>query len=105
MRDTKFQDGEHVEFDADADGLLSGVILNYLPPNPAEGFTGGYHIACYYVVGEEQLRPALEGVEQAERAFHMMRSQGMSEEEIAAAFNVEPKEIRAISAMIKKTFE
>lgn len=57
-RDGEFKKGDFVEFDpydGDTGFDLTGKVLNYLPPD-GKRFKGGYHIACYYVMGSEDLK-------------------------------------------------
>lgn len=55
----KFGPGDHIEFDnfEDPSVKMHCVVQNYLEPDD-EGFKGGYHVACYYVVPEEDVRPS-----------------------------------------------
>lgn len=55
-----FADGARVEFD-DFDHpevVHTGVVINYLEADEDGTFKGGYHVAEYFVVPEEDLRPA-----------------------------------------------
>lgn len=52
----KFHEGDRVEFADFADDSITqhGVVLDYL--EPSDGFLGGYHVACYFVVSEDRLK-------------------------------------------------
>lgn len=63
LHDRLFQNGDHVEFDNLQDSSITetGVVLDYLEADD-QGFKGGYHVASYYVLPEESLRPAVDHV-------------------------------------------
>jgi len=50
-------DGTKVEFTDPEDGkVYFGVVQNYVEPDVNDGWKGGYHIACYYVVSPQDVR-------------------------------------------------
>lgn len=63
MADNKLQPGDHVEFPnfEDPSITMHCVVQNYLEPDD-EGFKGGYHVACYYVVPEEDVTLVVDDV-------------------------------------------
>lgn len=95
----KYKAGDTVEFDSDAeDGVpLTGKILNYLLPDGK--FKGGYHIACYYVVGEEDLRLLSSGSEESPgEIWARLSEEGRSETQIASFLGVSVQTLRSITS-------
>jgi len=98
----KFKPGDIVEFDpydGDTGFKLNGKILNYLPPD-GKGFKGGYHIACYYVVGEKDLRletPAPNNESPGE-TWARLSKEGKTETQIATYLGISVEALRGITS-------
>lgn len=94
--DGKIRPGDTVEFDPYDDELVTftGKVLNYLPADDT-GFRGGFHIGCYYIVPEKDVRATSPG-ETYQQGYTRLWKEGRTEEQIAAYFSITVEALRAM---------
>lgn len=96
-KDGKIRPGDTVEFDDFDDPIIkhTGKVLNYLEPDDT-GFKGGFHIGCYYVVPERDVRTTSPG-ETYQQAYERLWRDGiMDVNRIASHLGISVESLKAM---------
>jgi hypothetical protein len=98
-KDGKIRPGDTVEFDpydGDTDFSLTGKVLNYLEPDDT-GFKGGFHIGCYYVVPEKDVRASSPGETYQQAYERLWRDGVMDVNRIASHLGISVEALKAMN--------
>jgi hypothetical protein len=90
--------GDTVTFASFSDPLVkyTGRVLNYVPPDDS-GFRGGFHVGCYYIVAEEQIREHSQNETYQQAYERLIRDGVVNEEQLASYFGITVEALRHMS--------
>lgn len=95
--------GDTVMFASRSDPLISytGRVLNYIPPDDT-GFSGGYHVGCYYIVSEDQIFDHFQGETYQQAYERLLRDGLVSEEQMASYFGITVERLREMKLRVSE---